>query len=101
MGKKKSRRKVIPFKQDNRILYNTAKPNRQARRLGAVAVEPPKKEEPKRVSKAAVLKNKVQQAHEIQKKIVPQGMTYGEYMAYLKEKRQQLEEKKVVARNQD
>lgn len=55
MGKKKSKRKVIPFKQDNRITYNTAKPNRQARRLGIVAVEPPKQEAPKRETKAAVL----------------------------------------------
>lgn len=94
MTKKKRNRKIKPFKQDNRIVYNTAKPNRQARRLGAVAVEPPKKEEPKRVSKADVLRKKLQQAQEIQKKIVPPDMTYGEYMEYLKEKRQQLEEKK-------
>ena len=80
MAKKKRNHKIKPFKQDNRIVYNTAKPNRQARRLGAVAVEPPKKEEPKRVSKAAVLREKLQQAQEIQKKIVPPDMTYGEYM---------------------
>lgn len=91
MAKKK--KKITPFKQDNRVLYNKAKPNRQARRLGAVAVEPPKQEEPKRVSKAAVLSERVQQAREAERRIVPQGMTYGEYMAYLKEKRQQLEEK--------
>lgn len=65
MGKKKSKRKVIPFKQDNRITYNTAKPNRQARRLGIVAVEPPKQEAPKRETKAAVLSRKVQQARQI------------------------------------
>lgn len=94
MAKKRINRKIKPFKQDNRIVYNTAKPNRQARRLGVVAVEPPKKEEPKRVSKTAVLREKLQQAQEIQKKIVPPDMTYGEYMKYLKEKRQQLEEKK-------
>lgn len=94
MAKKRINRKIKPFKQDNRIVYNTAKPNRQARRLGVVAVEPPKKEEPKRVSKANVLREKWQQAQEIQKKIVPPDMTYGEYMQYLKEKRQQLEEKK-------
>lgn len=94
MAKKKRNHKAKPFKQDNRIVYNTAKPNRQARRLGVVAVEPPKKEEPKRVLKAAVLREKLQQAQEIQKKIVPPDMTYGEYMQYLKEKRQQLEEKK-------
>ena len=62
MAKKKRNHKVKPFKQDNRIVYNTAKPNRQARRLGVVAVEPPKKEEPKRVSKAAVLRERLQQA---------------------------------------
>lgn len=101
MGKKKSKRKVIPFKQDNRITYNTAKPNRQARRLGIVAVEPPKQEAPKRETKAAVLSRKVQQARQIQQKIVPPGMTYGEYMQYLKEKRQELEAKKIVAHNQD
>lgn len=94
MAKKKRNHKAKPFKQDNRIVYNTAKPNRQARRLGVVAVEPPKKEEPKRVQKTAVLREKLQQAQEIQKKIVPPDMTYGEYMQYLKEKRQQLEEKK-------
>lgn len=94
MAKKKRNHKVKPFKQDNRITYNTAKPNRQARRLGAVAVEPPRKEEPKRVSKEAVLRERLQQAQKIQKKIVPPDMTYGEYMQYLKEKRQQLEEKK-------
>lgn len=101
MAKKKRNRKIKPFKQDNRVVYNTAKPNRQARRLGAVAVEPPKKEEPKRVSRVEILNKRVQQAQEIQKKIVPPDMTYGEYMEYLKEKRQQLEEKKVVAQNQD
>lgn len=94
MAKKKINRKMKPFKQDNRIVYNTAKPNRRARRLGAVAVEPPKKEEPKRVSKEVILRKKLQQAREIQKKIVPPDMTYGEYVQYLKEKRQQLEEKK-------
>lgn len=94
MGKRKNRYKAAPFKQDNKILYNTAKPNRRARRLGAVAVEPPKREESKRVSKAEVLRKKVQQAQKTQKRIVPPGMTYGEYMDYLKEKRQQLEEKK-------
>jgi len=94
MAKKKRNHKIKPFKQDNRIVYNTAKPNRQARRLGAVAVESPKKEEPKRVSKAAILRERLQWAQEIQKKIVPPDMTYGEYMEYLKEKRQQLEEKR-------
>lgn len=95
MAKKKRNHKAKRFKPDSRIIYNPAKPNRQARRLGAVAVEPPKQEAPKKVSKATVLRESVQQAQEIQKKIVPQGMTYGEYMQYLKEKRQQLEEKKA------
>ena len=34
------------------------------------------------------------QAREAQRRITPPGMTYGEYMEYLKDKRQQLEEKK-------
>ncbi len=94
MGKRKNRYKVVPFKQDNRILYNTAKPNRRARRLGAVAAEPPRQEKHKQVSKAEILKKRVQQAQETQKRIVPPGMTYGEYMDYLKEKRQQLDEQR-------
>lgn len=95
MAKKKSRRKRgQQFPKSNKVTYNKYKPNRQARRLGIKAETPPKQEEPKRVSKAAVLREKLQQAQEIQKKIVPPDMTYGEYMEYLKEKRQQLEEKK-------
>lgn len=74
------------------VLYNKAKPNRQARRLGAVAEEP-KKEEKKSINRAEVLTNRVQFAKEQQKRIVPPNMTYGEYMEYLKEKRQQLDEK--------
>lgn len=93
MAKKKTKRKKPQFRQENKITYNTAKPNRQARRLGIVA-EPPKQEEPKRVLKAAVLSQKVQQAQEQRKKITPPGMTYGEYLEYLKEKRQELEDKK-------
>ncbi len=92
MAKKKRKYKAIPFKQDNRILYNTAKPNRQARRKGAVAAEQPKQEETKRVTKMSVLSKTVQHAKEIQSKIVPPSMTYGEYVEYLKEKRQQLKE---------
>lgn len=76
------------------ITYNSEKPNRQARRLGIKPIKP-KKEEPKKVSRAAVLSEKIQQAKEREKRIVPQGMTYGEYMDYLKDKRQQLEEKKT------
>ena len=94
MAKKKTKRKKPQFRQENKITYNTAKPNRQARRLGIVAVEPPKQEEPKRVSKAAVLSQKVQQAQEQRKKITPPGMTYGEYLEYLKAKRQEMKDKK-------
>ena len=48
MAKKKTKRKKPQFRQENKITYNTAKPNRQARRLGIVAVEPPKQEEPQK-----------------------------------------------------
>ena len=74
------------------MTYNKAKPNRQARRLG-IKPEEPKREEKKTVSKAAVLSQKAKQAREA-RRITPPGMTYGEYMEYLKDKRQQLEEKK-------
>lgn len=100
MGKKGKRKAAIRLKQDNKITYNTAKPNRQARRLGIVA-KPPKQEAPKKETKAAVLSRKAQQARQIQQRIVPPSMTYGEYMQYLKEKRQELEEKKIAAHNQD
>lgn len=96
MAKKKS--KVTPFRQETKITYNRYKPNRKARRLGIKPEEPPKREG-RKVSKAAVLSESIQRAKEIQERIVPQGMTYGEYMAYLKEKRQQLEEKKQGAHN--
>lgn len=94
MAKKKSRRKRgQQFPKSNKVTYNKYKPNRQARRLGIKAEAPPKQEEPKRVSKAEVLRDRVQQAKEAERRIVPQGMTYGEYLQYLKDKRQQLEEK--------
>lgn len=93
LAKKSRRKKGQQFPKSNKVTYNKYKPNRQARRLGIKAETPPKQEEPKRVSKAAVLREKLQQAQEIQKKIVPPDMTYGEYMEYLKEKRQQLEER--------
>lgn len=96
MAKKKS--KVTPFRRETKINYNRYKPNRKARRLGIKPEEPPKREE-KKVSKAAVLSESIQRVKEIQKRIVPQGMTYGEYMAYLKERRQQLEEKKQGVHN--
>ena len=96
MAKKKKKQKGQQFpKKNNVITYDKYKPNRKARRLGIKAETPPQaKEEPKRETKAAVLSKKVQQAQETQKRIVPPGMTYGEYMKYLKGKRQELEEKK-------
>ncbi len=90
MSKKKG--KANHFKKKNTITYNPENPNRQARRLG---VKPAEKEEPKKEPRAMSLSGLIQRAREREKKIVPQGMTYGEYMKYLKEKRQQLEEKKV------
>lgn len=98
MAKKKRKHKANNFKSENLLTYNTQKPNRQARRLG---IEPVKQEEPRKVSKAAVLGERVQQAKMTQERIVPPGMTYGEYMQYLKGKRQELEEKKNVAQNQE
>lgn len=95
MAKKSRRKKGQHFPKNNTITYNKYKPNRQARRLGIEPETPPKQEEPKRVSKAEVLRERVQQAKEIEKRIVPQGMTYGEYLQNLKEKRQQLEAKKA------
>ena len=91
MARKKS--KVTQFRQEMKITYNKYKPNRKARRLGIKPEEPPKREE-KKVSKAAVLGKSIQRAKELQNQIVPPGMTYGEYMAYLKEKRQQLKKLK-------
>ena len=93
MAKKRRNRKVIPFQHERTLTYNKAKPNRQARRLG-IKPEEPKREEKKTVSKAAVLSQKAKQARETQRRLTPPGMTYGEYMEYLKDKRQQLEEKK-------
>jgi hypothetical protein len=93
MAKKKRNSKILPFKQEREITYNTAKPNRRARRLGIKPIEQ-EQEKPQRISKAEILNRQVQQAKEIQTRITPRGMTYGEYMEYLKEKRQQLEEKK-------
>lgn len=90
MARKKG--KVTPFRQETKITYNKYKPNRKARRLGI-------KPEEKKISKAAVLRESIQRAREIQKQIVPPGMTYGEYMEYLKGRRQQLEEKKQGVHN--
>ena len=83
MAKKRRNRKVIPFQHERTLTYNKAKPNRQARRLG-IKPEEPKREEKKTVSKAAVLSQKAKQARETQRRITPPGMTYGEYMEYLK-----------------
>ena len=65
--------------------------------------EPPEREEKKTVSKLEVLRGSVQRAKEIQRQIVPSGMTYGEYTAYLKGRRQQLKRKHrgyVMARHE-
>lgn len=90
-GKRKKRKKVVPFRRESNLTYNPAKPNRQARRLGIKPQEP--KQEKKPVSKGALLNRRVKQAREMQKRITPPGMTYGEYLAYLTNKRQQMEEK--------
>ena len=97
MARKKG--KVTPFRQETKITYNKYKPNRKGRRLGIKPEEPPKREEKKTVSKLEVLRGSVQRAKEIQRQIVPPGMTYGEYMAYLKGRRQQLEEKTQEVHN--
>ena len=97
MAKRKN--KATPFGRETKITYNRYKPNRKARRLGIRPEEPPKREEKKTVSRAAVLGKSIQRARELQNHIVPPGRTYGEYRAYLKEKRQQLEEKKQGAHN--
>ena len=95
MAKKSRRKKGQQFPKSNKVTYNKYKPNRQARRLGIKAETPPKQEEHKRVSKAEVLRNRVQQAKEAERRIVPQGMTYGEYLQYLNGKRQELEGKRA------
>ncbi len=92
---KKKRRKAQQFPKDNKITYNKYKPNRQARRLGVVAEEL-QREEPKKETVAAVMSRKIQRVKELEKKIVPQGMTYGQYTGYLKDKKQQLEAKIVT-----
>lgn len=91
MARKKG--KVTPFRQETKITYNKYKPDRKARRSGIKPEEPPKREE-KKVSKAAVLMESVQRTREIQRQIVPPGMTYGEYTEYLQSRWLQLEEKK-------
>lgn len=91
MAKKKS--KAAPFRRETKITYNRYKPNRKAGRSGIKPEEPPEREEKKTVSKLEVLRGSVQREKEMQRQIVPPGMTYGEYMAYLKGRRQQLQEK--------
>ena len=76
------------------IIKRTAKTITYAPIYHAGRYNESKREEKKTVSKAAVLSQKAKQAREAQKRITPTGMTYGEYMEYLKDKRQQLEEKK-------
>lgn len=93
MAKKK--RKTTPFRREANITYNKYKPNRKARRLGIKPEEPPKKEESKVVSKAAVLAESIKRTKAIEKRIVPTGMTYREYMTYLKERQEKLEERKA------
>ena len=90
------KRKGKKFPKSSTVTYNRYNPNRQARRMGIKAEEPPK-EETKAGTRtvAAVLSQSVQQAKDIQRKIIPPGMNYGQYMDYLKGKRQQLEEKKA------
>ncbi len=80
-------RKKRRFKQENKITYNVAKPNRQARRLGVKAEL--SKEEQKENSNIELRKT-IQTAKEIQKRITPKGMTYGEYMEYFKSKQQEI-----------
>lgn len=92
-GKKKKKRKTRLFKPENKITYNTVTPNREARRLGVVAAEPPSQEENKRETKIVVLNRKVQQARELQQRIVPCGKTYREYLQYLNGRKKKLEEK--------
>ena len=68
MAKKSRRKKGQQFPKSNKVTYNKYKPNRQARRLGIKAETPPKQEEPKRVSKAEVLRDRVQQAKEAERR---------------------------------
>lgn len=95
-GKKKG---AVPFGHETKITYNKYRPNRKARRLGIKPEEPQEKEEKTTASKLEVLMGSAQRAGEIQRQIIPPGMTYGEYMEYLKGRRQQLEEKKQRAHN--
>ena len=93
MARKKKKGQQFP--KSKTITYNKYKPNRQARRRGITPEEPPKEEKQERKTRGVnVLSQKVKQAKEIQGRITPPGMTYGEYMEYLRNKRQQLEEKK-------
>lgn len=94
MAKKRSKRRIQQFRKNtNVITYNKYEPNRQARRLGIKPEIPEKHEKIKKVSRTELMRQKVQQVKETEKRIVPNGMTYGEYMEYLKEKRVQLKEK--------
>ena len=96
MAKKKRKGQQFPRSKDKVITYNKYKPNRQARRLGIKAEEPPKEEvrEERPKTLGAKLSESVQRVKEIQRKVTPPGMTYGEYMGYLKEKGEELKAKK-------
>lgn len=91
MARKKG--KVTPFRQETKITYNKYKPDRKARRLGIKPEEPPKREEKKPVSRAAVLSESIRRAREATQRITPPGMTYKEYMMFLKERQYGLQGK--------
>ena len=94
MAKKRSKRRMQQFRKNTSVItYNKYEPNRQARRLGIKPEIPSEGEKVKKMSRAELMRQKMQQVKETEKRIVPKGMTYGEYMEYLKEKRVQLKEK--------
>ncbi len=89
MAKKK--RKTVPYRQQSEITYNKYKPNRKARRAGIKPEKPPEeKKEKKTISKLTILSESVCRARKLTKKITPLGMTYKEYIEFLKERQQEL-----------
>lgn len=99
MARKKG--KVTPFRQETKITYNKYKSDRKARRSGIKTEEPPKREEKKPVSRMAVLSESVHRAREAIQLITPPGMTYKEYMMFLKERQYGLQGKtKTINRRQ-
>lgn len=80
------------FRETKTITYNIYAPNRAARRRGIKPEEPPKEEKPKR--RIASMQERIERTKAKQERITPPGMTYGQYMKYLEEKRQQLRRKK-------